>query len=80
MNELRERHVRIPEEVAIASFSGTILSTIVNPQLTTVEQPPPGDGACRRRACLGEDTEALSPEPYRGVGCLHQVEGLHGNR
>ncbi|WP_455624998.1 LacI family DNA-binding transcriptional regulator [Parabacteroides sp.] len=39
MNELRERHVRIPEEVAVASFSGTILSTIVNPRLTTVEQP-----------------------------------------
>lgn len=39
MNELRERQVKIPEEVAIASFSGTILSTIVHPQLTTVEQP-----------------------------------------
>lgn len=39
MNYLREQHVRIPEEVAVAGFSGTILSTIVYPQLTTVEQP-----------------------------------------
>lgn len=39
MNHLRERGVSIPDEVAIASFSGTILSTIVHPQLTTVEQP-----------------------------------------
>lgn len=39
MNYLQEQHIEIPEKVAIASFSGTILSTIVNPQLTTVEQP-----------------------------------------
>lgn len=39
MNRLRESGKKIPEEVAIASFSGTELSTIVYPQLTTVEQP-----------------------------------------
>lgn len=39
MNRLRELGKKIPEEVAIASFSGTVLSTIVYPQLTTVEQP-----------------------------------------
>lgn len=39
MNRLRERGKRIPEEVAVASFSGTELSTIVYPQLTTVEPP-----------------------------------------
>lgn len=39
MNRLRELGIKIPEEVAIASFSGTELSTIVYPQLTTVEQP-----------------------------------------
>ncbi|WP_455672622.1 LacI family DNA-binding transcriptional regulator [Phocaeicola sp.] len=39
MNYLQEQHIKIPEEVAVASFSGTILSTIVTPQLTTVEQP-----------------------------------------
>jgi DNA-binding LacI/PurR family transcriptional regulator len=39
MNYLREQSVKIPEEVAVAGFSGTILSTIVYPQLTTVEQP-----------------------------------------
>ncbi len=39
MNRLRERGKKIPEEVAIASFSGTELSTIVYPELTTVEPP-----------------------------------------
>lgn len=39
MNRLREAGKKIPEEVAVASFSGTILSTIVYPQLTTVEPP-----------------------------------------
>lgn len=39
MNRLRELNKKIPEEIAIASFSGTILSTIVYPQLTTVEPP-----------------------------------------
>lgn len=37
MNRLRELGKRIPEDIAIASFSGTELSTIVHPQLTTVE-------------------------------------------
>ncbi|MDO4164801.1 MAG: LacI family DNA-binding transcriptional regulator [Bacteroides sp.] len=39
MNRLREQGKAIPQEVGIASFSGTELSTIVYPQLTTVEQP-----------------------------------------
>lgn len=39
MNRLREKGFKIPQDVAIASFSGTILSTIVTPQLTTVEPP-----------------------------------------
>ncbi|PWN68963.1 LacI family transcriptional regulator [Chryseobacterium phosphatilyticum] len=39
MNFLLEQKVRIPEEVAIASFSGTELSTMVYPQLTSVQQP-----------------------------------------
>ena len=39
MNRLREYGKRIPEEIAVASFSGTELSTIVYPKLTTVEPP-----------------------------------------
>lgn len=39
MNRLREAGKKIPEEVAVASFSGTELSTIVYPPLTTVEPP-----------------------------------------
>lgn len=39
MNKLRELGKKIPEEIAVASFSGTVLSTIVYPQLTTVEPP-----------------------------------------
>lgn len=39
MNYLKLNKVDIPNEVAIATFSGTVLSTVVHPQLTTVEQP-----------------------------------------
>lgn len=39
MNRLRELGKKIPEEIAVASFSGTELSTIVYPELTTVEPP-----------------------------------------
>ncbi len=39
MNRLRECGKMIPKDVAIASFSGTALSTIVYPPLSTVEPP-----------------------------------------
>lgn len=39
MNRLRELGRRIPEDVAVAGFSGSELSTIVFPQLTTIEPP-----------------------------------------
>ncbi|MFI3306234.1 MAG: LacI family DNA-binding transcriptional regulator [Rikenellaceae bacterium] len=39
MNRLRDKGVDIPQEVAVASFSGTLLSTIVRPQLTSIEPP-----------------------------------------
>lgn len=39
MNRLRERGKKIPEDIAIASFSGTALSNIVYPPLSTVEPP-----------------------------------------
>lgn len=37
MNRLRELGYSVPSDVAIASFSGSILSSIVYPKLTTVE-------------------------------------------
>jgi len=39
INYLHEKGIKIPEEVSVASFSGTELATIVHPQLTSVEQP-----------------------------------------
>lgn len=36
---LEKRKILVPEDVAIACMSGTILSTLVFPTLTTVEQP-----------------------------------------
>ncbi|MFI3304309.1 MAG: LacI family DNA-binding transcriptional regulator [Rikenellaceae bacterium] len=39
MNHLRDKGWKIPEEIAVASFSGTVLSTIVHPQLTSIEPP-----------------------------------------
>lgn len=39
MNYLLEQGINIPQQVSIASFSGTELATIVHPQLSSVEQP-----------------------------------------
>ncbi|MFI3295616.1 MAG: LacI family DNA-binding transcriptional regulator [Rikenellaceae bacterium] len=39
LNRLGELGYKVPETVAVASFSGTVLSTIVTPQLTTIEPP-----------------------------------------
>jgi len=62
MNYLLEQHIKIPEEVAIASFSGTELATIVHPQLTSVEQPLVQMGEIAAGLILEKikDSEALS--------------------
>ncbi|MFI3283278.1 MAG: LacI family DNA-binding transcriptional regulator [Rikenellaceae bacterium] len=39
LNRLREAGISVPQEVAVASFSGTVLATIVTPPLTSVEAP-----------------------------------------
>jgi len=39
MNFLRGKNIRIPEDIAVAGFSGTILSQMVYPPLTTVDLP-----------------------------------------
>ncbi|QNL51776.1 LacI family DNA-binding transcriptional regulator [Olivibacter sp. SDN3] len=75
MNFLLENNVKIPDEVAIASFSGTELSTIVYPALTTVEQPleKMGEAAAElvlekiQGGSVASRTIVLAPElVYRG--------------
>ncbi len=39
MNRLTRNGVKVPEQIAVAGFSGTALSTIVTPGLTSVEAP-----------------------------------------
>lgn len=39
MNYLKYFNIQIPNQVAVVCFSGTIYSTIVHPQLTSIEQP-----------------------------------------
>ena len=62
MNRLRELNKKIPEEVAIASFSGTVLSTIVYPQLTTVEPPLFEMGKTAAELIMKKIKEPSSPE------------------
>lgn len=62
MNRLRELNKKIPEEVAVASFSGTVLSTIVYPQLTTVEPPLTQMGKVAAELILEKIKDPLSPE------------------
>lgn len=65
MNRLRELGRRIPEDVAVASFSGTELSTIVYPRLTTVEPP---------LFQMGEKAAGLILEKIRNHDCPDRTE------
>lgn len=42
---LKKRNIKIPEEVAVVGFSNSINSTIIEPMLTTVDQPGQKIGA-----------------------------------
>ncbi|WP_126653968.1 LacI family DNA-binding transcriptional regulator [Chryseobacterium aureum] len=61
MNHLLEQKVRIPDEVAIASFSGTELSTMVYPQLTSVQQPLEKMGEAAARLALEKIKNSITP-------------------
>lgn len=61
MNRLRELGKKMPGEVAIASFSGTELSTIVYPKLTTVEPPLFQMGKCAAELILEKIKDPVSP-------------------
>lgn len=61
MNRLREAGKKIPEEVAVASFSGTELSTIVYPPLTTVEPPLHQMGKNAAKLILEKIKDPASP-------------------
>ena len=52
MNRLTSMGRRVPEDIAVAGFSGTIISSIVNPQLTTVEPPQYAIGQTAARLVL----------------------------
>ncbi len=68
MNRLRELGKRIPDEVAIASFSGTELSTIVYPKLTTVEPP---------LFQMGEKAAELILEKIKNPACPNRKETVN---
>lgn len=61
LNRLREVGIAVPQDVAVASFSGTVLSTIVHPQLTTVEPPLTQMGSEAARLILEKIKEPHSP-------------------
>lgn len=61
MNELRRLGRNVPEDVAVASFSGTVLSTVVNPELTTVEAPLQQIGAQAAELVLEKIRKPDSP-------------------
>lgn len=78
MNYLREQGISIPEEVAVASFSGTILSTIVYPQLTTVEQPLEEMGEAAAHLMLGKINDPSSANRTIVLDAKIRVRGSTG--
>ncbi len=61
MNRLRDRGFSVPEDVAVASFSGTVLSEIVTPRLSSVEAPLAEMGRESARLILERIKEPNSP-------------------
>ncbi len=61
LNRLREDGISVPQEVAVASFSGTVLATIVNPPLTSVEAPLKEMGCQAAHLILEKIKDPTSP-------------------
>ncbi len=58
---LQERKIRIPEDIAIVSMSGTKLSTFVYPEITAVEQPVEKMAEEATRLLLNKIENPMSP-------------------
>lgn len=61
MNFLLEQKISIPDEVSIASFSGTELSSMVYPQLTSVQQPLEKMGEAAAALALEKIKDSKAP-------------------
>lgn len=78
MNRLRELGIRVPAQMAVAGYSGTVLSTIVNPQLTTVEQPLDEMGCRAAELILEKIADPSAPRPHRHADRLYPRTGVDG--
>ena len=56
---LKKFNIKIPEEIAVVGFSNSFHSTIIEPQLTTIEQPGNRIGKIAVN-CLIEEIEAAN--------------------
>ena len=63
MQRLRERDVRVPEEVAISAFSGSSLAEVVYPTLSTVDPPKTDMGRTAARMLLDQLAALAAGEP-----------------
>ena len=57
---MKERGIRIPDDIALAGFSDSLASTIVEPGLTSVAQPLHEMGN-QAAACLLRQMEGFEP-------------------
>lgn len=64
MNRLQERGLRVPEDVAVAGFSGSLLSRLAHPGLTTME-PDLFDMGVKAAELLLEKIDNPSMSPHR---------------
>lgn len=68
MNFLLEKGYKVPTDIAIASFSGTELATLVYPSLTSVEQP---------LIKMGEAAAQLALDKIKNPECENRTIILH---
>lgn len=79
MNYLLEQGIKIPEQVAVASFSGTELATIVHPKLTSVQQPlfKMGEAAAKLMVDAIKDRSATPQTIVMDTELIYRASTLH---
>ena len=70
INCLKINNFQIPKDVAVATFSGTFLSEIVYPQLSSVEQP---------LRMMGQTAADLILEKIKNPAISNKKITLHSN-
>ncbi|KXX71106.1 LacI family DNA-binding transcriptional regulator [Flammeovirga sp. SJP92] len=69
LKELKAKGIKVPEEIALAGFAGDPITEIVEPQLSTVEQPAFDIGVQAAKRLIME----IETEDRETLGFIHKI-------